>query len=231
MTRKNFFLNRTKKLLPVGYFISFTGSLPPGIITLGILQAGFIGGISAAVCLSLGAVLVEVLVVWLILKSTAWLLTRKKWLKGLEWVSLVIVVLLALGAGWVVMHPKNTELTTQILPQGIPYFSMGMLLRLITPTFIPFWLGWSMVLFSRDLLPPQSKSHYVYLTSIALGTFSAHLLFILFSSLAENRINDIQLGINWLIFILLSVTALAQIAKLSGFQFKKNGSKYSSTLR
>ncbi len=198
----------------MGYFISFTGSLPPGIITLGVLQASLTGGFWAGIWFSLGALLVEGAFVWFTLEGMAWLSARKKWFKILEILSLGVVAVLAIGAGWVVFHPKTVVASAIFLPPGLTPFFAGMLLRLLTPTLIPFWLGWNTTLFSRGLLLPHAGQYRAYLGGIAAGTVSAHTLFILLSTVANGVLKNIQTGANWLIFIALATAAVLQIWKL-----------------
>jgi threonine/homoserine/homoserine lactone efflux protein len=215
MNFKYFFPPRTHQAVKIGYFISFTGSLPPGVVTMGVFQAGANGDVRAALAFSLGAILVESIFVWLTLVSTAWMSGKKKWFKVLEWVSFVVISLLVLGTGWSILYPNTAPNTSILLPLGITPFFAGMLVRLITPTLIPFWLGWNTTLFSRSILHPHVGQYRAYLAAISLGTLSAHGLFILLSNMAQGALKNLQTGANWIVFLTLLVVLILQIIKLS----------------
>ena len=221
MSFKNLVPSRSLPVVQLGFFVSFTGSLPPGVVTLGVLQAQLAGGLTSGMYFSLGALVVEVTFVRLLLSGMALLSRKKNWFKIIELGSLAVVSVLAIGAGWAVFHPTSSGASTAVFwPAGLSPFLAGMLLRLLTPTFILFWLAWNKTLFSQIPLLPRTGQYWAYLAGIAAGTFSAHLLIIGLSSIAQGVLKHIQIISNWLVFIALTAISVGQIWKLKKAGFK-----------
>jgi threonine/homoserine/homoserine lactone efflux protein len=202
------------KVARMGCFISFLGSLPPGVINLLVLQLGLSQGWRFALYFALGAVLVEILCVWLILRGMTWLTNQKKFFRLLELASLFIIFLLAIEAGWAVFFPKIHHTSSGYLPIGWHPFLAGILFRMITPQMIPYWLGWNMTLLSRDVLKNTPIENRFYLSGIMVGTLSAYLVYVSLGNAATGTLVHLQIVVNWLIFIVLVLAVLAQSWKL-----------------
>lgn len=210
------YLSSKGKIPPerLGFTISFAGSLPPGVITLGVLQASVAGGALGGLSFSLGALCVEAAFVWLTLVGMGWLSGQTKWLKALQWFSLSVMASIAIGAAWAIFHPKPAGTAVVLYPSGIPLFAAGILLRFLTPTMVPYWLGFNTALLTQKLLVPDTGQYRVYVAGISGGTFAAHLVVIMLGTVAQEALRGLQTGINWLIFIALGTASLIQTWKL-----------------
>jgi threonine/homoserine/homoserine lactone efflux protein len=208
------------KIAQIGFLVSFLGSIAPGIITLGIVNIGLRDGLMAALAFSLGAIIVEAFFVWVSLPGLSWFFKQKKWYNFLNWVSLTVMVMLTIGAGFALFSPKNTSSNVLFLPYGMLPIGAGMLVRILTPTFIPFWLGWNAALFSQGMLNHTKTRNWIsvgkiYVLSLALGSFAAHLFFIALGALGKQLTHEIQSGVNWFIFIALTASTIFQLNKIA----------------
>ena len=193
------------KLSKITSLVSFSGSLAPGIITMGVLQAVLLDGLMGGIMFSLGAVLVEGILVWLTLYGLNWFYNQKKAFRFLETISFIILLLLTIGAAVKAFNPTSNT-TILVLPAGVPCFFSGVFLRLITPTFVPFWMGWSVALLSTKVLTPGVLMRTVYAISASLGTFAAHILFAALSYWASESISQVQSASSWIILAVLVVS-------------------------
>lgn len=213
-----------KTPLQTGFLISFSGSLPPGVITLCVLQLSATTGPWAGLNFSFGSLVVEMLFVWSTLSGLEWLSRQQRFFAALHWFSLLVMLVLAVGAGWTVLGPQTGQQQTLFELGGAHPLWKGALLRLLTPTMIPFWLGWNAVLLGQQALLPTKKDFRRYVLGIGLGTFGAHLVIVVFSQTAQTFLADLQTSINWLVFIALSVTCLIKLGQLfhRAIQVRKN---------
>ncbi len=204
------------KLTYLGFWVSLSGSITPGIITLGILQVGLTRGIFSALLFSLGTILVEVALVCLSLAAISWFFRQKKWLVILNWLTLVMLIAMTFWTGSNLFGPHLGDTNGTIFPSTVSSFSAGIFMRLLTPTFIPFWLGWNAVFFSQGLLTAKYQQAKFYVTGIAIGTLAAHLVFITLSGISHEFLGNMSGVFNWIIFFTLLITLVIHVLRLLG---------------
>ena len=85
----------------------------------------------------------------------------------------------------------------------------------INPVQIPFWFGWSTVLFTKNILVPRASNYNSYIIGIGLGTLLGNCVFIFGGKLIANKLNENQHILNWIIGGIFALTALIQIWKMS----------------
>jgi threonine/homoserine/homoserine lactone efflux protein len=201
----------------VGLLISFLGTLPLG--TLNIMAAKISGefGAGAAIWFSFGALLAEMVYVRLSLVAMDWIRGKKRWFRRLQWATVVILLLLALGSFLAVPHAsRNGDWITGLgfSPAPAYCFLFGLMLSALNPVQIPFWFGWSTVLFSKNILYPRNDHYYIYIAGIGLGTFAGNAVFIFGGRLFLTAISDHRDLINILVGTIFACTALVQLGKL-----------------
>ena len=86
------------RILFTGMFISFLGSLPLGTLNVAVMQISITDGIYPAAKFAAGALLAEVIYVRLSLIAMDWVRKQQKLFKLLEWLTLLIVVALAVSS-------------------------------------------------------------------------------------------------------------------------------------
>jgi threonine/homoserine/homoserine lactone efflux protein len=195
--------------------ISFLGSLPLGTLNVAAMQIGIQESIENAVWFSLGSLVVEMIYVRLSLIGIDWVRKQYKLMRIMEWITLGIIVALAVGSFVAAVktgagsHAKNG-----FLEIGIHRFLLGMLMCAINPVQIPFWFGWSTVLFTKNILEPKSKNYNLYILGIGLGTLAGNSVFIFGGKWMVDRIANSQQYLNWVIGGIFTVTALIQLIKI-----------------
>jgi len=156
-----------------GMLVSFLGSLPLGTLNIAAMQLAISDGVLAAMLFSTGSLLVEIIYVRLSLVAMDWVRKQEKLFKILEWATFVIVVALAASSFYAALHPSVEK--NIILSSSLPPLVLGMMMCAINPVQIPFWFGWSTVLFTKKILLPRKDHYNTYIFGIGLGTFLGKL--------------------------------------------------------
>ncbi|MGB3006195.1 MAG: LysE family transporter [Chitinophagaceae bacterium] len=200
------------KILFTGMLVSFIGSLPLGTLNIAAMQISVSNGITAAILFSAGSLLVEIIYVRISLVAMDWIRKQERILKALEWVTLVIVLALALSSFYAALHPHVKK--NIVLDSPLPKFVLGLVMSAVNPVQIPFWFGWSTVLFSKKVLLPRQDHYNFYIIGIGIGTFIGNCIFIFGGLIIANKINNNQDVLNWVIGGIFTVTALIQLWKI-----------------
>jgi threonine/homoserine/homoserine lactone efflux protein len=176
------------------------------------MQISISNGIVKAIMFSLGSLLAEVIYVRLSLVAMDWIRKQEKLFKVLEWVTLVIVVALAISSFYAATHPTQNK--NVILSSNLPDFILGFVMSAVNPVQIPFWFGWSTVLFTKKILLPRKDHYNSYIIGIGIGTFVGNCVFIFGGLLIASKISNNQHILNWVIGGIFAITALIQIWKM-----------------
>jgi threonine/homoserine/homoserine lactone efflux protein len=196
------------KIFLTGMFISFLGSLPLGTLNVAAMQIAITEGYTKAILFSLGSLLIEMIYVRISLVGIDWIQKQKKLFKILEWVTLFIVVALAISSYYAALHPKTGK--NIILSSTLPKFILGVTMCAVNPVQIPFWFGWSTVLFTKKVLLPKTSHYNLYIVGIGIGTFIGNCVFIFGGQLVAEKLNANQSILSWVIAGIFSVTAIIQ---------------------
>ena len=198
-----------------GMFISFLGSLPLGTLNVAAMQISISDGYTQALLFSLGSLLVEMIYVRVSLVGMDWIRKQKNIFRILEWVTLLIVVALALSSFYAALHPKTEK--NIILSSALPKFALGATMCAVNPVQIPFWFGWSTVLFAKKVLLPKSNNYNSYILGIGIGTLLGNCVFIFGGQLIVGKLNARQHILSWVIGGIFAITAVIQVWRM----FKK----------
>ncbi len=210
-----------KQLLRVfgaGMVVSFLGSLPLGTLNIAAMQIAITEGIMSAVMFSLGSLTAEMVYVRLSLFAMDWVRRQEKIFKLLEWITLLVVLALAIASFYAALHPSVED--NVILNNRSSYYLLGLIMSAVNPVQIPFWFGWSTVLFTRGVLHPKTSHYNIYIFGIGLGTLLGNCVFIFGGRLAAKSVQDNQPLLNYIIGSVFAITALIQAWRM--FVRKKN---------
>jgi threonine/homoserine/homoserine lactone efflux protein len=127
------------KIFFTGMLISFLGSLPLGTLNIAAMQISVSDGVTAAMLFSAGSLLSEIVYVRLSLVAMDWIRKQERIFKALEWITLLIVVALAVSSFYAAMHPAVEK--NIVLDSPMPKFLLGMVMSAVNPVQIPFWFG------------------------------------------------------------------------------------------
>lgn len=200
------------KIFFTGMLVSFLGSLPLGTLNIAAMQISISDGVIAAMLFSLGSLIAEIIYVRISLVAMDWVRKQEKVLKALEWVTLLIVATLAIFSFYAALHPKVEK--NMVLDSPLPKVVLGFIMSAVNPVQIPFWFGWSTVLFTKKILLPRSDHYNTYIAGIGIGTFMGNAVFIFGGLLIAQKINNNQHVLNWVIGGIFAITALIQLWKI-----------------
>jgi threonine/homoserine/homoserine lactone efflux protein len=206
-------MNKLIKIFWWGLVISFLGSLPLGTLNVAAMQIGIQESIRDAIYFSLGSLLVEMIYVRISLVGIDWIRKQEKLMKAMEWVTLAII--LALAAGSFIAAMKNGGDTKNVLLQNNMHrFLLGVVMCAVNPVLVPFWFGWSTVLFTKKILEAKHDQYNSYIAGIGIGAFLGNCVFIFGGKWLVQRIENSQQYLNWVIGGIFTLTAVIQFVKM-----------------
>jgi len=200
------------RIAVTGLFISFLGTLPLGTLNIAAMQISVSDGIRPALMFAAGVLLVEVIYVRISLVAMDWVRKRKRLFQILEWVTLLIILALAVSS-FVAAADPNVKRNV-LLSNRVHRFLLGLMMSAVNPMQIPFWFGWSTILFTKKVLLPQNNHYNAYIAGIGVGTFAGMALFIFGGRLLVESLNAHQKQLNWVIGGIFAITALIQLWRM-----------------
>ena len=195
-----------------GLIVSFIGSLPLGTLNVAAMQISIQESVMHAIYFSLGSLTVEMIYVRFSLIGIDWIRKQKKLFRWMEWITVAIVFALAIGSFAAAMMPHQEK--NVMLDNHIHRYLLGLMLSAINPVQIPFWFGWSTVLFTKNILKPQGSFYNLYIIGIGLGTFLGNLVFIFGGRVVADKLNTNQNMIKWVIGGIFTITAIIFLIKI-----------------
>lgn len=192
--------------------VSFLGELPLGTFNVAAMQIAISEGLLTAMFFAFGALTVEVIYVRISLLAFNWIRKQGLLLRVLNYITLFILLALAASSFYAAMQPGETH--NVVLSSKFPKFLLGAGMCLMSPAPIPFWLGWSTVLFSKKILLPRNDHYNAFTIGIALGTFAGSCVFIFGGLLIAEKIKNNQHLIHWIIGGIFLATAIFQVWRI-----------------
>lgn len=200
------------KLFITAFSISFIGALPIGTLNTNVANYALNGNFIGAFEFGLAAIMVEVGLVRIALILLDKLGHLQKLFRYLSIVFCFAILYLAYKSLEAAFHMRNFE---DVLPfVGMQPFYSGLVLSLLNPLHIPFWLGWTAVLKGRDILDSKARSYNVYIFAIGTGTCIAFLLYGFAGNYLMNTLKAQHNLINWILGCTLLLTGLVLAYKL-----------------
>ena len=203
---------RLLKIFFWGLMVSFLGSLPLGTLNVAAMQISVQENVQNAILFSLGSLSVEMIYVRISLVGINWIRKQKKLFRWMEWIALAIVVALAIGSFIAAGKPQHAK--NVMLDNNINRYLLGAMLSAINPVQIPFWFGWSTVLFTKGILLPKNSFYNIYIIGIGLGTLVGNCVFIFGGKWIVEKLNGNQSLMNWIIGGIFAVTAIIFFIKI-----------------
>ncbi|MEO8416084.1 MAG: LysE family transporter [Ginsengibacter sp.] len=198
-----------------GSLISFLGTLPLSNLNVTAMQISLGESIHNAMIFSLGTLTAEIIIVRIILAGIEWVRKQKKLFRLFEWMTFFIIA--AFAAGSFIATGKAHESKNILLDNHLNRFILGMVMSLLNPAHIPFWFGWSAVLFSKNILIPKPVYYSVYIIAIGLGTFLANCIYIYGGRILINKVTANQHLINYAVGVAFAIAAIVQLVKIIWF--------------
>ena len=211
------------KIFITGLTISFLGTLPLGTLNIAAMQISVSDGARPAMYFVLGALIVEVIYVRVSLVAMNWVLSHKRLFRWLEWASIIIILALAISSFVAATDPHVKR--NVLLSGNIHRFWLGVLMSALNPVQIPFWFGWSTVLFTKNVLQHRSSDYNIYITGIGFGTFVGNLIFIIGGRFIVDVLDANQKVLHLVIgcvFLITAIILLIKVLRKKDFDPPKN---------
>lgn len=119
-----------------------------------------------------------------------------------------------MAIGSFIAASKEHEAKNVMLDNDMNRFLLGFMLASVAPMQIPFWFGWSTVLFSKKILKPQKRYYNLYISGIGLGSMMGNGVFIFGGKYIVEKLNANQNILNWVIGGIFTLTAVIQLVKI-----------------
>ncbi|HZI68537.1 MAG TPA: LysE family transporter [Hanamia sp.] len=200
------------KVFSWGLMVSFLGTLPLGTLNIAAMQISVQESVANAILFAVGALTVEMIYVRVSLVGINWVRKQKKLFRWMEWLTVAIVLALAIGSFAAAMKPHPAK--NVVLNNNLNRFVLGAMLSAINPMQIPFWFGWSTVLFTKNILKPKNSFYNIYIIGIGLGTLLGNCVFIFGGKWMVGKMNGNQNLINWIIGGVFALTAVIFLIKI-----------------
>ncbi|MBO9573991.1 MAG: lysine transporter LysE, partial [Chitinophagaceae bacterium] len=98
-----------------------------------------------------------------------------------------------------------------LLSGGVHRFWLGIMMSAVNPVQIPFWFGWSTVLFTKKVLQHRNDYYNSYIAGIGTGTFIGNLIFIFGGQLIVEHLDSNQRVLHAIIGSVFAITALIML--------------------
>ncbi len=206
-------MSKLGRIFFTGMFISFLGSLPLGTLNIAVMQISISDGIAQAALFAFGSLVSEVIYVRLSLVAMDWVRKQQKLFRVLEWVTLGIVIALTVSSFYAALHPSVKE--NVFLSSSLNRFVLGLVMCALNPVQIPFWFGWSTVLFTKQILLPKNSHYNSYIAGISLGTVGGNCVFIFGGQLIASKLSNNGALLSWIIGGIFALTAVIQAYKMA----------------
>lgn len=191
----------------VGFLFSFLGSIPPGTLNLLVLQLGLEHKVKAALRFALAVSIVEYPYAWIAVEFEQVITSSPLVLENFQLWGAIIMTSIGIISLWTVRKP--TTISIKLQDSG---FRRGIILSILNPQAIPFWIALTAYLKYQgwiDLSTGWRLHSYILGTSIgamALLTILAILAKRVATSFKDNRLIRMIPGI---VLLVLGLVAFA----------------------
>jgi len=169
----------------VALFFSFIGSIPPATINLLAVQLGFEDKFKIAVRLAIGASIIEYFYAWIAVKFEAVIVSMP--VIANNFLLITGIVMLTLGIITLRVANKPSTRSKAFNDSG---FRRGVILGILNPLAIPYWIGWTASLESQHWIDLSTiPLLHSYLLGVLLGGL---LLLISVAYLSKKLISRFQ---------------------------------------
>jgi len=169
----------------IGFAFSFVGSIPPGTINLTIVQLGLEKKINVAWRFAIAASVMEYPYAWVAVEFAEMITSSPLLVENMQLITAVVMTLLGVITLWSSNRP--TKFSAKLSESG---YMRGIILSILNPLAIPFWVGATAYLVSLNWIELSTPVRlHSYLAAICLGTF---VILMLLAYLAKKVVSKFQ---------------------------------------
>jgi threonine/homoserine/homoserine lactone efflux protein len=156
----------------IAFLFSFLGSIPPGTLNLTILRLGLEHKMNIAWRFAVAAALIEYPYAWLALLFEDWVTSSPAIINNFKLITAIVMITLGVLTIRSTMRPSGS--TEPVHESG---FRKGLLLGILNPLALPFWIGITAYLKSQGWIALSGSGEiHSYLLGISLGALTLLML-------------------------------------------------------
>ncbi len=175
-------------LFAIAIGLSFLGSLPPGMISLTVVQTRLKYGLSRAIWMAAGAAFVEIFQVIVAVVFAGWFV-QGGWLSNiLDTIALVVFVGLAGYFFWAPVREISTDSSRTGKAIG---FAKGMGISALNVLVFPFWIFYSGLLIAEGWMDNSLEHLLTFSLGVSLGTFGVLLAYAYAAGFVIKRVKEL----------------------------------------
>ncbi len=175
--------------LIVAFIVSYIGSIPPGTINVSVMQLAIQRRRRAAIFFSFAASAVEFMYAGLTVQFHIFLTTNEQVANYFRIITSITLIIL--GVWNIFLKTTSESITVKEEIKGRHGFLRGMMLGILNPMTIPFWLAITTYLENDELIRVNDFNFWIYLIGLSSGTFclllTVNALGQRFTKIADNR--------------------------------------------
>lgn len=169
----------------IAFAFSFVGTIPPGALSLTVIQLGLNDQIRAAWRMAFAAAMIEYPYAWVAVEFDHFINRSLDIKEHFRLLSGSVMLLLGILTLWA--SAKPSKISKRFQSSG---FRKGMLLAILNPLAIPFWIAMTAYLRSQRWVDlSNSFEVHAYLFGVSAGTLS---LFMLLAYLAKKVVSQYE---------------------------------------
>ena len=162
----------------VAFIFSFIGTLPPGSLNIMVIQLGLDHKMDVAWRFALAVALIEYPYAWVAVKFENLITSSPVITENFQIITGVVMLLLGITS--LIASRKSSSIATRFNQSG---FRRGLLLGVLNPMALPFWVAMTAYIRSRGWTDLSSNYElHFYLLGVSLGTL---VVFMIFAYLAK----------------------------------------------
>lgn len=173
----------------IAFLVSYLGSIPPGTINVTTMQLAVQNNRRAAVFFGLAAALVEFVYAGATVRFQLFLSENPVFTENFQIISAIAMILL--GIANLVSKTSSRSFMAAANVKGRNGFKKGIVLGILNPLTIPFWLAMTAYLQTNGWISISGAAFWFYLAGISVGTFVLLLTVIKlgqqFTTIADNQ--------------------------------------------
>ncbi len=162
----------------MGLFFSFLGSIPPGTLNLSILQLGLERKLKAAFRFTLAVGIIEYPYTWIGVQFQYWITSSPLVIGNFKLITALVMISIGLFNLWSAERP--TSFSVKFSESG---FRRGLVLSVLNPMAIPFWMVVTAYLKAQGWIDLSSNMRlHLYIAGTSLGAIILLLSFALLAN-------------------------------------------------
>lgn len=197
-----------------GLWWSFVFSLPPGIINLSVLDATVRKSLKSGVILAAAACIIEFVQSFIGAKFSSWFFENPTISLIIKIAIIPIFAVLSIRyliKSYQAFKRKKAGIEEQLPKRRIGSFGKGLMVGILNPIAIPFFLVLAAKSAEEGLLRNTWPSIFIYVAGTTIGTFLAFLAYGILSRFIAKKLSTITLWLDLFIGIIFAILSVQQL--------------------